>query len=193
MVASALPPLAVGLFGLGVGYFVWGGQKLTGFPKSKGAGFEQTMGLWGIFLPGFCQFITGVSLFAGLTIFNAFQASPFLYMAALAFTVYGIHWFAMGARRFLGADPAPDAFMAVAFLWLSITGAYIFWQVWDLPVAIVFFLLIAIYLSEAIARFTTSETWERITSAFQVSNGAWLMYLTFAFAVDFAANGHFWT
>jgi hypothetical protein len=193
MVASALPPLAVGLFGLGVGYFVWGGHTLFRFPKNQGPGFDQTMGMWGFWLPGFCQFITGVSLFAGLTIFNAFQQSPFLYMAALAFTVYGIHWFAMGGRRFLGADPNPDAFMAVAFLWLSITGAYVFSQVPDVPVAIVFVVLAFIYLSEAIARFAGSPRWERITAAFQVTNGVWLMYLTFEFTVNFAIAGNLWT
>jgi hypothetical protein len=192
MVASALPPLAVGLFGLGVGYFVWGGHALTGWPKDKKPGFDQTMGLWGMWLPGFCQFITGVWLFTGLTIFNAFQGSPFLYMAALAFTVFGIHWFVMGGRRFLSADPRPDAFMAIAFLWLSITGAYVFFNVPDIPVAIVFVLLTAIYASEAVARFSGSQLWERIVAAFQVTNGVWLMYLTFAFAVDFAINGHFW-
>ncbi len=40
-------------------------------------------------MPGFMQFITGVYLFLGLTLFGTFTAAP-LYMAALAFTAYGV-------------------------------------------------------------------------------------------------------
>ena len=36
-------------------------------------------------MPGFMQFLTGVYLFGGLTLFGTFK-TPSLYMAALAFT-----------------------------------------------------------------------------------------------------------
>jgi hypothetical protein len=33
-------------------------------------------------------------------------------MAALAFTAYGVHWFAIGYRRHVHASTDPDAFMS---------------------------------------------------------------------------------
>lgn len=33
-------------------------------------------------------------------------------MAALAFTAYGVHWFALGLGRTFGGDPRPNAMMA---------------------------------------------------------------------------------
>jgi hypothetical protein len=189
IMAGPLPPVAVGLFGLGTGYFVWGGSALAGYPKTKSPEFEKAMGQWGIWMPGFCQFFTGVYLFLGLTIFSAFQASPVLYMAALAFTVYGIHWFSMGWRRYVGADPTPDGFMAIAFLWVSILGAFVFFAAGDIPVAIVFVLLSLIYGVEIPARLRNPK-YSRLVAAFQVINGVWLMYLTFAFTTDFALGYH---
>ena len=55
-------------------------------------------------MPGFMQFITGIYLFACLTLFGTFK-TPSLYMAALAFTAYGVHWFALGWNRLRRADP----------------------------------------------------------------------------------------
>ncbi|MGI0071510.1 MAG: hypothetical protein ACRECT_05535 [Thermoplasmata archaeon] len=152
------------------------------------------MGQWGIWMPGFCQFVTGVFLFLGLTIFNAFQGAPVLYMAALAFSVYGIHWFAMGWRRYVGGDPTPDGFMALAFLWVSIVGAYIFFAATpnDVPVAIVFILLALIYACEIPARLLPSKKWEYGVASFQVINGIWLMYLTLAATANLGIGGHFW-
>jgi hypothetical protein len=51
-------------------------------------------------MPGFLQFVTGIILFVGLTWFGSFTQKP-LYMAALAFTAYGVHWFALGLGRTL--------------------------------------------------------------------------------------------
>jgi hypothetical protein len=42
-------------------------------------------------MPGFCQFLTGTYLFLGLALFGTFTASAPLYMAALAFSAYGVH------------------------------------------------------------------------------------------------------
>ena len=54
---------------------------------------NKVLGQWGIWMAGFMQFVTGTYIFLGLTIFDAFQSSPILYMAGLAFTAYGVHWF----------------------------------------------------------------------------------------------------
>ena len=56
---SAYVPVAIGFFGLATGYFIWGGQALFGFPKSD-PGLDRTMGMWGFWMPGFMQFLTGV-------------------------------------------------------------------------------------------------------------------------------------
>ena len=62
-------PVAIGFFGLGAGYFIWGGQALFGYPKA-GLEVDRTMGMWGFWMPGFCQFLTGVYLIVGLTWFK---------------------------------------------------------------------------------------------------------------------------
>ena len=69
------------------------------------------MGLWGFWMPGFMQFITGVYLLIGLTWFNVFGKEAPLYMAALAFTAYGVHWFAMGYRRYVNSSDQPDGWL----------------------------------------------------------------------------------
>jgi hypothetical protein len=77
---STFWPVAIGFFGLGVGYFIWGGQALFNFPKST-PDVNRTMGLWGFWMPGFMQFLTGIILIVGLTWFGVFGSSPPLYMA----------------------------------------------------------------------------------------------------------------
>ena len=94
---SPFPPLAVGFFGLGTGYLIYGTQELVGYPK-RDEQVDLASGMWGIWMPGFLQFITGVYLFLGLTLFGTLTSAPF-YMAALAFTAYGVHWFALGWIR----------------------------------------------------------------------------------------------
>ena len=88
--SSQYVPIAIGFFGLATGYFIWGGQALFGFPKTSPE-VNRTMGLWGFWMPGFMQFITGVYLLIGLTWFNVFgkpsrmvgkPASSDLYFAA---------------------------------------------------------------------------------------------------------------
>jgi hypothetical protein len=75
-------------------------------------------------MPGFMQFITGTYLFLGLTLSHSFVA-PALYMAALAFTAYGVHWFALGWVRLGRADPRPQVGMSIAFLIISILGLWL--------------------------------------------------------------------
>ncbi len=84
--SSAFWPIAIGFFGLGTGYFIWGGQGLFGYPKSSPE-VDRSMGMWGFWMPGFCQFLTGVYLIVGLTWFGVFTNAAALYMTGLAFTL----------------------------------------------------------------------------------------------------------
>jgi hypothetical protein len=121
---SAFVPLAMGFFGLGTGYLIYGPQELFKLPGRDRA-VDLITGIWGVWMPGFLQFVTGVILFVGLAWLHTFRAPP-LYMAALAFTAYGVHWWALGMGRALGGDPRPNAFMAIAFTSLSALGVVVF-------------------------------------------------------------------
>src|SRR3954467_8723873 len=134
---SADVPVRIGFFGLATGYFIWGGQALFGFPKDD-PGLDRTMGMWGFWMPGFMQFLTGVYLMVGLTWFAVFRGDPPLYMAAVAFTAYGVHWFALAYRRYIGAGSALEAWMAIPFLLLSILGAIVFAMAGTAAVSILF-------------------------------------------------------
>lgn len=187
--ASMLPPLALGFFGLGTGYLIYGPQELFGWPP-RDERVDRSTGIWGIWLPGFCQFVTGVILFVGLTWFNVFREPP-LYMAALAFTAYGIHWFAIGYNRWQRADPRPNAGMTVAFTILSVTGLLVFFIAKDVPVGLLFCGLTLIYISDFFASIGVSVG-ERALGFWHLVTGAWLMYLTFATALNFAVHWHLW-
>nr|WP_297026545.1 hypothetical protein [Thermoplasma sp.] len=141
-------------------------------------------------MPGFMQFITGTYLFLCLTIFPAFQASPVLYMAATAFTAYGVHWFALGINRYVQGDTTVDGFMAIAFLWISITGAFVFFKAGDVPVATLFVLLALVYITDIPASLLKSPTWTRAKGFFHLVTGTWLMYLFFAAVTTFALGMH---
>jgi hypothetical protein len=52
-------PVAIGFFGLGVGYFIWGGQALFDFPKAT-PDVNRTMELWGFWMPGSCSSLRGL-------------------------------------------------------------------------------------------------------------------------------------
>ena len=188
---SVYIPIAIGFFGLGTGYFVWGGQALFGFPVEDPK-VNQTMGMWAVWMPGFMQFMTGVILFIGLTWFNVFGKGAPLYMAAVAFTAYGIHWFAMGHRRFIGSSALPDGWMAIAFAILSILGVVVFIAADDIPVAIVFIGLSLIYLSEFPYRFGILPIGGRLVAVWQLLTGIWLMYLTWSTVVNLALGWKWW-
>jgi len=193
---SAFVPIAIGFFGLGTGYFIWGGSALFGFPREETPEVSRTMGMWGFWMPGFMQFITGISLLVGLTWFQVFSVSASgkpastsaLYMAAVAFTAYGIHWFAMAHRRYIGSSALPDAWMAIAFFLLSVLGVVVFIAVSDIYVAIVFIGLSLIYLTEVPTRFGVLPMGARLVGLWQVLTGLWLMYLTWAVTLTLAAN-----
>ncbi|MGH2876373.1 MAG: hypothetical protein ACRDLV_08990, partial [Solirubrobacteraceae bacterium] len=69
---AGFAPLAVGFFGLGTGYIIYGPQELFGFPK-RDKGVDLSTGIWGIWMPGFMQLITGIYLFAGLVLFGTIR------------------------------------------------------------------------------------------------------------------------
>lgn len=213
---SAFPPLAVGFFGLGTGYLIYGPQELLGLPKGNRA-VNLSTGLWGIWMPGFMQFLVGVYLFAGLVWFHSITA-PALYMAAFAFTAYGVHWWAIGGARALGGDPRPNAFMAVAFTLLSLLGMIVFSisSSRDVPVALLFAGLSLIYVADIFASFFPTAAPEdlevvrrfyavspeqaarlgalgqRALGALHIGVGIWLMYLTWAAALTFASGIKIW-
>jgi hypothetical protein len=187
---STFPPLALGFFGLGTGYLIWGPQELFGWPR-RDEPVDRSLGVWGIWMPGFCQFVTGIILFVGLTWFQVFKQPP-LYMAALAFSAYGIHWFAIGWNRYRGDDPRPNAGLSVAYLVLSAMGATVFFSVGDWPVGLVFVGLLAVYVSEFFASIGIAIA-ERALGLFRIVTGAWLMYVAYAVTVDFALGYHWAT
>jgi hypothetical protein len=189
--SSSFWPIAIGFFGLGTGYFIWGGQGLFGYPKSSPE-VDRTMGMWGFWMPGFCQFLVGVYLIVGLTWFGVFTNAAPLYMAGLAFTVYGIHWFAMAHRRYIGSSAAPDGWMAISYLFVSILGAYVFGKAGDVPVLIVFIGLTLIYLVEIPTRLAGWGPGSRLGPLFQCLTGVWLMYCTWAVTVNLALGYKLW-
>lgn len=188
---SPFVPVAIGFFGLGTGYFIWGGQALFGFPKTSPE-VNRSLGLWGFWMPGFMQFLTGLYLLTGLTWFNVFRNAAPLYMAGLAFTAYGIHWFAMAHRRYIDSSAQLDGWMAVAFLFLSILGVNVFWRAGDIPVMIIFLGLTAIYATEIPTRFLSWNFGTRLIGLFQCVTGAWLMYCTYAITADLALGAKAW-
>lgn len=188
---SGFPPLALGFFGLGTGYLIYGLYELFGWPP-KDERTDRALGVWGIWMPGFCQFLTGVILLVGLTWLQVFTASPPLYMAALAFSAFGIHWFAMGWNRYRGNDGRTNAGMSLAFMVLSAIGATVFFKASDWPVGLVFVGLFAVYFFDFFFSVGVAVA-ERAMGLVRLLVGAWLMYLTYAVAVDFALGWHWRT
>jgi hypothetical protein len=187
---SAFVPLALGFFGLGTGYLIYGPQELARYPQ-RDRKVDLTTGIWGILMPGFLQFVTGILLFVGLTWFDSFNAKP-LYMAAVAFTAFGVHWWALGLSRMFSGDPRPNAFMAIPFLVLSVVGSIVFFRADDNPVGALFVGLAVVYVCEFFAslgwRRLNGELWERALGLVHIAVGLWLMYLTTAAALNFAGG-----
>ena len=185
---SPFPPLAVGFFGLGTGYLIYGPQELLGYPPHDES-IDYAAGIWGLWMPGFMQFLTGIYLFAGLTLFGTFKEPP-LYMAALAFTAYGVHWFALGWNRLKRSDPRVNLGMSVAFTLISVLGVIVFFKSADSPVGGLFIGLVCVYVSEFFAslspdRENIGRLGQRALGFFHIAVGLWLMYLTFAVVLNF--------
>jgi hypothetical protein len=185
---SQFPPLALGFFGLGAGYLIWGPQELFGFP-ARDDRVDRSLGVWGVWMPGLCQLLTGLVLFVGLTWFPVFTDAPVLYMAALAFSAYGIHWFALGWNRYRGNDARPNAGMSVAFTIISALGVTVFFHAGDWPVGLLFIGLVAVYVSDFFVAVGV-RIFERVLGLVHVVTGLWLMYLMFGVALNFAAGFH---
>jgi hypothetical protein len=174
--------------GLGTGYLIYGTQELFGYP-TRDDSVDFATGMWGIWMPGFMQFITGIYLFAGLTLFGTFK-TPALYMAALAFTSYGVHWFAIGWNRIRRTDPRVNVGMTIAFLLISILGIIVFFKVSDAPVGGVFIGLACVYAVDFFVSLKPDlpklgALAERVLGFFRLGTGFWLLYLVFAVALNF--------
>jgi hypothetical protein len=195
---STFVPVALGFFGLGTGYLIYGPQELFGFPK-RDSQVDRTNGVWGIWMPGFCQFLVGLYLFVGLTWFPVFSGDRTLYMAALAFSAYGIHWFAMGRVRLEGSDPRPHGYMSIPFIIISVLGLTVFFRAGDWPLGLLFTGLAVVYVAEFVATFKigvkadaegheSTNIGEKALGLSHIVVGLWLMYLTFATTLNIASD-----
>jgi hypothetical protein len=184
---STFIPVVLGFFGLGTGYLIYGLEELFRFP-ARDSSVDRSVGVWGIFLPGLCQLLTGVILLVGLSWFQVFTGPP-LYMAAIAFTAYGIHWFALGWNRYRGNDPRPNAGMSVGFIVLSGLGAFVFFDAGAWPVGILFVGLLLVYLVELVISVGVGAG-EPLLGGIRLVTGLWLMYLTVSTTLDLAAGFH---
>jgi hypothetical protein len=182
---STFVPVVLGFFGLGTGYLIYAMEELFRFPPREPA-VDRSLGVWGIFLPGLCQLLTGIFLFVGLTWFQVFSGAP-LYMAAVAFTAYGIHWFALGWNRYRGNDPRPNAGMSLGFIVLSALGAFVFFHAGAWPVGILFAGLLGVYLAEFVVSVRPKAS-ETMLGTVRLATGVWLMYLTVSTTLDIAAG-----
>ena len=209
---STFVPLALGFFGLGTGYLIYGPQELFNLPIRNRA-VDITTGFWGIWMPGFMQFLTGTYLWVGLVWFHSLREKP-LYMAALAFTAYGVHWWAIGMARAFGSDPRPNGFMSIAFTLISVLGIIVFFHAHDAPVGGLFIGLTCIYVADFFASTfrldpevppagapagppraaprptRIAELGERALGFFHLGTGFWLMYLTFAATLNTTSGFH---
>jgi hypothetical protein len=189
--SSKFWPVAIGFFGLATGYLVMGGQALFQFPKASRE-VDKTVAMWGLWMAGFMQFITGVYLTVGLTWFGVFTNAAPLYMAAVAFTAYGVHWFAVSHRRYIGSSAVPEGWMAIAVFMLSVLGVIVFQGAGDIPVAILFVGLSLIYITEIPTRLFSWSFGGRLIGLWQVLTGLWLIYLTYGVVLNFALGYHWW-
>lgn len=190
--ASMFVPVALGFFGLGTGYLIWGPSELLGFPAKsddpvQARATDRALGVWGIFMPGLCQLVVGILLFVGLSWFQVFTGDSALYMAAMAFSAYGIHWFALGWNKYQGNDPHTNAGMSVAFTTLSAVGAFVFFDAGVWPVGLLFVGLTAVYVADFFVGIGI-EMFEKVLGAVHIVVGLWLMYLTVAVILNTASG-----
>jgi hypothetical protein len=92
----------------------------------------------------------------------------------------------MAHRRYIGSSSAPDGWMAIAFLFLSVLGADVFFRSGDVPVTLVFVGLTLIYLVEIPTRFLSWNTGGRVVGLLQLVTGIWLMYCTYTTTIQLA-------
>ncbi len=193
-------PVALGFFGLATGYLIYGPQELFGYPP-RDRNVDRSNGVWGIWMPGFCQFLVGLYLFVGLTWFEVFTTNKTLYMAALAFSAYGIHWFAMGWIRLQGSDARPNGYMSIPFVLLGILGMLVFFRAGDWPLGLLFTGLTLVYVAEFFASFNIGgrpahdghgplNPGQKVLGLLHILVGLWLLYLTFAATLNLSSGTH---
>jgi len=201
--ASAFVPLAVGFFGLGTGYLIYGPEELFGLPQ-RSRSVDLTTGLWGIWMPGFMQFLTGVYLWVGLLGSTpsgrrpcTWQRSPSPHLESIgsrsdcrecsaATRARTSSWLSrfVSSRR---SEPSSSSRRATGPSGCSSSD----------------FGLICVYVSEFFASMfmlprphTTAEPTrlnvfgERALGFFRLLTGSWLMYLTFAATLNAASSTH---
>lgn len=186
---SLFVPLGLAFFGLGTGYLIYGPQELLGFP-ARDQKVDMANGVWGVWMPGFCQFVNGTLILIGLSWFHVFKGAP-LYAAGIITSVFGIHWFAMGWIRMHGGDARPGGFMAIAFFLVSLLGFIVFINAHDWPVWVLFVGLMAIYVVDLFVSFgwmAPSST--KLLGLLHTITGFWLMYLTFAIVLNISNGMH---
>jgi hypothetical protein len=98
----------------------------------------------------------------------------------------------MAYRRYVGSSATPDGWMAIAYLFISVLGAFVFGRSGDIPVMIIFIGLTLIYLVEVPTRLAGWTTGGRLVALFQCLTGIWLMYCTWAVTVNTALGYKFW-
>jgi hypothetical protein len=194
---SAFVPLALGFFGVATGYLIWGGSALFGVPAGQDTPeVRKSLGLWGMSMPGLLPLLTGLWLFTGLTLFNVFSQSPALYMAALAFTAYGVHWLVLGYKRYMGISAGADGWMAIAYFVLSVLGVVVFLSGphRDVPVAILFVIFALVYLFEAPTRLglLSERIGNRAMAVVHFFGGFWPLYLTVAVTLNLTTGRALW-
>jgi hypothetical protein len=82
--------------------------------------------------------------------------------------------------------------MAIAFLFLSILGVYVFGRAEDIPVMIIFVGLRLIYASEIPTRLLSWSPGARLVALFQMLTGIWLIYFRYAITVEVALGARAW-
>jgi len=112
-------------------------------------------------------------------------------MAALAFTAYGIHWFALAYRRYTSAASALEGWMAIPFLLLFHPRAPSCspWAGRPARCRFLFVGLSLIYATEIPTRFGVLKG-ERLVGFWQVITGVWLIYLTYGTVFNAALHEH---
>src|SRR6266536_3084683 len=105
---SAFIPVVVGLFGLGTGYFIWGGQALFGYPKPTPE-VEKTMGMWGFSV-------------LGIVVFVVVPDIP----VAIVFIGLALIYLTDSPTRF-GVFPAGGRLVG---LWQALTGIWLLYLTW---------------------------------------------------------------
>jgi hypothetical protein len=103
-------------------------------------------------------------------------------MAALAFTAYGVHLFALCWLRLGRTDPRPQVGMSIAFLIISILGIIVFFHAGDHPAGGLFIGLTGVYAAGDAPKL--SAPGQRLLGIFHIGTGLWLMYLTLAVGPD---------